>query len=190
MKTAIYARVSTTDQDCTQQLTALREYVATRGWTAAGEYVDQAVSGAKDRRPALDRLVQDARMRKVDCIVVWKLDRWGRSLIHLAASMDELRTMGVRFIAVTQGIDTDQTSATGKLLMNILASFAEFERELIKERTAAGVARARKEGKTIGRPRLVVDRQKVLDMRAAGMSLRAIAQQTGSSAASVLRILA
>src|SRR5215469_5843399 len=110
MRLALYARVSTQDQTCTLQLTSLREYAAARGWAVAGEYVDHAVSGTKDRRPAMDKLMADARARRVDAIAVWKLDRWGRSMAHFVSSVQELTSLGVRFLAVTQAIDTDQAN--------------------------------------------------------------------------------
>jgi DNA invertase Pin-like site-specific DNA recombinase len=187
-KVAIYARVSTTDQNCSQQLTALREYVAARGWTVQGEYVD-TLSGSKDNRPAMDRLLKAARKRAVDAIVVWKMDRWGRSMPHFIASIQELQNLGVRFIAITQNIDTDQGSPTSKLMLNLLAAFAEFERELIVERTLAGLARARKAGRIGGRPRVVVDRTKLEQMDEEGLTTREIGSELGISAASVSRLL-
>src|SRR5688572_860146 len=109
MRIAIYARVSTTDQDCAQQLRELREHAAARGWTIEGEYVDNGHSGAKDSRPAMNRLMAAARARRIDGILVWKIDRWGRSMPHFVASLQELQGLGVRFIAITQGIDTDES---------------------------------------------------------------------------------
>lgn len=184
MRTAIYARVSTSDQTCEQQLLALREYVIARGWTIQAEYVD-VMSGSKSTRPALDKLMDAARQRQVDAIVVWKIDRWGRSMAHFVSSVRELQSLGVRFIATTQGIDTDESSPAGRLMMNMLASFAEFERELIVERTKAGIARARKQGtrsgKAIGRPYLIMDRQRIADLRSEGRSFRQIAVELGVS---------
>jgi DNA invertase Pin-like site-specific DNA recombinase len=188
MRIAFYARVSTADQDCSQQLTALREYAAARGWEVAGEYVD-TISGTKDKRPAMDRLMADARRRAVDAIAVWKIDRWGRSLPHFVSSVQELASLGVRFIALTQGIDTDAANPTSRLLLNLLAAFAEFERELIVERTKAGLQRARSEGRIGGRPRLIVQRDKIREMAATGSSMRQIAAVLGISAASVCRVI-
>jgi putative DNA-invertase from lambdoid prophage Rac len=190
MKTAIYARVSTDDQNCEMQLTALREYVAARGWKLAGEHVDQGFSGAKTKRPALDKLLTAARQRKLDCIVVWKLDRFGRSLAHLTAMTGELASLGVRFIATTQGIDTDASNPTAKLLLNLMACFAEFERELIRERTVAGQARARAKGVHCGRPRLVYRKDKVLELVAAGASYRDVAAKLNLSLGTVQRCMA
>jgi DNA invertase Pin-like site-specific DNA recombinase len=167
----------------------LREYASARQWPIAGEYVD-TISGTKDRRPALARLMADARQRKVDAIAVWKIDRWGRSMPHFVASVKELDSLGVRFIAVTQGIDTDTSNPASRLLLNILAAMAEFERELIVERTKAGLQRARKAGRIGGRPRLVVNRDRVAAMKAEGRSVRDIGQKLGISASSVCRLLA
>jgi DNA invertase Pin-like site-specific DNA recombinase len=133
----------------------LRRYCEARGWHAA-EYVDAGISGAKDRRPALDRLMADARRRKIDVVICWKLDRFGRSLAHLIHTIQALSDAGVSFTSLGEGIDT--RSATGRLMQGILGSFAEFERERIRERIHAGIARARREGKRLGRrPHPVAD---------------------------------
>jgi putative DNA-invertase from lambdoid prophage Rac len=190
MKAAIYARVSTDDQDCEMQLTALREYVAARGWMIAGEFVDAGYSGKNTKRPALDKLLAAARQRKLDCIVVWKLDRFGRSLSHLTTMTGELASLGVRFIAMTQGIDTDASNPTAKLLLNLMACFAEFERELIRERVAAGIARAKAKGVHCGRKRNVDARYKVAELKAQGLSIRAIASKLDLSIGTVQRALA
>jgi DNA invertase Pin-like site-specific DNA recombinase len=150
MRTAIYARVSTTDQTCENQLIELRRYCASRGW-APQEFVDQGVSGAKESRPALDALLKDARRRRVDAVVVWRLDRLGRSLRHLILTLDELSALGVAFVSLGEGIDT--STPAGRLQLHILGAIAEFERERIRERILAGLARARKQGKRLGRPR-------------------------------------
>lgn len=189
MKIGIYARVSTTDQDCSQQISALREYAAARQWDIQGEYIDHGVSGAKDSRPAMNRLMDAARRRAIDTIVCWKIDRWGRSMPHFVASVQELRSLGVRFVAVTQGVDTDESNPASKLMVTLLAAFAEFERELIVERTLAGLQRARREGRIGGRPKLIVDRKKVQAMSKAGQTTREIGESLGISAASVHRIL-
>jgi DNA invertase Pin-like site-specific DNA recombinase len=148
MKAAIYARVSTLDQEPENQLAELRRYVEARGWTAV-EYVDRGVSGAKDRRPALDRLVADAKRRRLDVLVCWRLDRLGRNLKHLITLLDELQSLGVSFVSLAEGIDA--TTPAGKLQMHILGAIAEFERGRIVERVRAGLARARAEGKRLGR---------------------------------------
>ena len=150
-RAAIYARVSTLDQEPENQLAELRQYVTARGWTAV-EYVDRGVSGAKERRPALDRLIRDARRRRFDVLVCWRLDRLGRSLKHLVTLLDELAALGVAFVSLGEGIDC--TTPAGRLQLHILAALAEFERARIAERVTAGLARARRQGKILGRPRL------------------------------------
>jgi DNA invertase Pin-like site-specific DNA recombinase len=189
MRIGIYAPVSTTDQDCSQQLSELREYAAARHFDIQGEYVDHGVSGTKDSRPAMNRLMDAARRRAIDAIVCLKIDRWGRSMPGFVSSVQELRSLGVRFIAVTQGIDTDESNPTSKLLLNLLAAFAEFERELIVERTRAGLQRARREGRVGGRPKLVVSHTKIVRMAEDGATVREIGEELGVSAASVCRIL-
>lgn len=150
MKVAIYARVSTTDQNPENQLLELRRYVGARGWTAV-EYVDKGVSGAKDRRPALDQLVADARRHKVRGVVCWRLDRLGRNLRHLVLLLDDWQSRGIAFVTMSEGIDT--STPAGRLVAGVLASIAEFERARIQERIHAGLGRARAQGKRIGRPR-------------------------------------
>jgi putative DNA-invertase from lambdoid prophage Rac len=178
MRCAFYARVSTTDQNCETQLRELREYISRREWKVAGEYIDQGFSGAKASRPALDRLMADAAQRKFDCIVVYKIDRFGRSVLHLNQQLAALTSYGVRFIATSQSLDTDQSNPTSRLLLQILASVAEFEREMIRERTLSGIQAARAAGKIIGRPRRVFRRDEVVRLRDhAGLSWRAIGKQ-------------
>ena len=148
MRCAIYVRVSTLDQHPENQLAELRRYVAARGWTAV-EYIDHGVTGSKDSRPALDRLVKDARRRKFDVVVTWKLDRLGRNLKHLITLLDDLQALGVAFVSLGEGIDA--TTPAGKLQMHILGAIAEFERGRIVERVRAGLARAKAQGKRLGR---------------------------------------
>ncbi|HEY6343235.1 MAG TPA: recombinase family protein [Bryobacteraceae bacterium] len=179
MKTAIYARVSTTDQNCELQLRELREYVSRRGWESAVEFVDAGFSGAKASRPALDRLMTAAGRREFDCVLVWKIDRFGRSVLHLSQQLAALTSYGVRFIAVSQGLDTDASNPSSTLMLTILAGVAQFERELIRERTLAGVRAAKAAGKSLGRPRRIFRRDEVARMRAEGQSWRAIAKVVG-----------
>jgi putative DNA-invertase from lambdoid prophage Rac len=188
-KVAIYARVSTIDQNCEMQLTDLRTYAKARGWAVFGEYVDTGWSGAKASRPELDRLMKDARMRKVDCILVWKLDRWGRSVSNLLASLEELKGLGVRWISVTQNMDTDETNPAAKLLMHMLAAVAEFERSMIQERVKAGMKAAKHRGAKFGRPKAVFDRVKAREMRQSGASLRDIATAFGVGVGTVHRLI-
>jgi len=170
------------------QLRELREYAARRGWTITGEYVDKGWSGAKASRPQFDRLMRDARQRRFDSILVWKLDRWGRSLAHMVETVQELSALGVRFVAVTQNLDTDQSNPMSRLLLHIMGAFAEFERELIRERVLAGLTKAHREGRVGGRPRLVLNRHRVVEM-AGEMTTREIADELRVSAASVCRLL-
>lgn len=145
---AIYARVSTHDQTCENQLLELRRYVAARGWTAT-EYVDTGVSGSKDRRPALDELSAGVKRHQVDAVVTWKLDRLGRNLRHLVIFLDDLNARGIAFVTLGEGIDT--STPAGRLVAGVLGSIAEFERARIQERVRAGLARARAQGKRLGR---------------------------------------
>src|SRR5436853_1122981 len=149
MKAAIYARISTIDQEPVNQLQEIRRYVEARGWSAV-EYIDRGVSGAKDRRPALDQLLADARRRRFDVVVCWRLDRLGRSLKHLITLLEELQSLGIAFVSLAEGIDA--TTPAGKLQMHILGAIAEFERERIRERVLAGLQRARTQGRRLGRP--------------------------------------
>jgi putative DNA-invertase from lambdoid prophage Rac len=146
---ALYARVSTNDQHAENQLQELRAYAAARQWTITAEYVDQGVSGSTTSRPELDRMMQDARRRRFDAIVCWKLDRMGRSLAHLVTLLDEITSLGIGFISLGESIDL--STSAGRLQLHLLAAFAQFERERIKERIHLGLDRARKQGKKLGR---------------------------------------
>ena len=156
-RAAIYARVSTFDQTTENQIIELRRYARTRGWTA-GEYVDEGVSGSTDHRPALDTLLRDAKRRRFDVLVCWRLDRLGRNLKHLILFLEELQALGVDFVSLAEGIDA--TTPAGRLQMHILGAIAEFERARIAERVRLGLARVRASGQRLGRPRLeLTDRQ-------------------------------
>lgn len=186
MKTAIYARVSTTDQNCEMQIRELREYVARRGWKTSVEFIDSGFSGAKASRPALDKLMSAAARREFDCVLVYKIDRFGRSVLHLSQQLAALTSYGVRFIAVSQGIDTDASNPSSRLMLTILAGVAEFEREIIRERTLSGVRLAKASGKTLGRPMRVFRRDEVARLREEGLSWRAIAKQLGVPVSTVV----
>jgi DNA invertase Pin-like site-specific DNA recombinase len=192
MKTAIYARVSTSDQNNAIQIRELTEYVGRRHWEVAGVYQDQ-ISGAKVSRPGLDKLMADARQRRFDAVLVWKLDRFGRSLVHCVSGIQELASLGIRFIATSQGLDTDESNPASKLLVHILAAVAQFERELIRERVSAGMRSAKtrgtRSGKPIGRPRLVFNRGEVVRLRQDGVSLAKIALQMNIGVGTVARVL-
>ena len=174
-RAAIYARVSTLDQEPENQLQELRRYVKARGW-AATEFVDRGVSGAKDRRPALDRLVGDAKRRRFDVLVCWRLDRLGRNLRHLVTLLDDLQALGVAFVSLGEGIDC--TTPAGRLQLHILAALAEFERSRIAERVRAGIARVRANGTRLGRPKAVVPAAK----------LAAVAHLSAKQAAAQLQV--
>jgi putative DNA-invertase from lambdoid prophage Rac len=191
MRAAIYARVSTTDQNCGLQLAELREYILRRAW----ENLDTGWSGARASRPEFDRLMADAALRKFDVVLCWKLDRFGRSLLNCLSAMQELQAAGVRFIATSQNIETDESNPASRFLLHILMAAAEFERELIRERSLAGLKRYHREyqagkvgqetrsrsGKNlpIGRPKKVFNRQKVIELRREGLSYRQIADRLG-----------
>ncbi len=153
------------------QLVELREYAARRGWHVIGEYVDRA-SGIKESRPALNRLMTDARRRKFDMIAVWKIDRFGRSLKHLVNALAELEAVGVAFVSLRDNLDL--STPAGRLMFQIIAAMAEFERALIQERVRAGLRNARQRGKRLGRPRVVVDVAQIRSLRAVGASWRTI----------------
>jgi len=188
VRAAIYARVSTLDQEPENQLLELRRYVEARGWTAV-EYVDKGVSGAKDRRPALDLMLRDARRRKFDVLVCWRLDRLGRNLRHLILLLDELHAVGVGFVTLGEGIDT--TSPSGRLVLHVLGAIAEFERERLRERVLAGLQRARAQGRRLGRPKRELP-PAVAQFAQAGdsVSVREAAKRLGVSRSTAQRWLA
>ena len=174
MRVALYARVSTTNgQHPEMQLAELREYVAHRGWEVTGDYGDEGVSGSKESRPALNRLMTDAHRRRFDAVLVWKIDRFGRSLKHLVNALADFDTYGVAFISWRDNLDL--TTPTGRLMFQVVGAMAEFEKALIQERVRCGLKNARAQGKQLGRPRRVVDRDRILAMKAGGASLRDIA---------------
>jgi len=176
MRVAVYARVSTVEQSAENQLAELRRYVCARNWQPK-EYCDTGFSGAKDSRPALDQLVKDAKRRKFDVLVVWKMDRLGRSLKHLITLLDELQSLGIAFVSLGEGIDA--TTPAGKLQMHILAAISEFERGRIAERVKLGMVRARAQGKHLGRPRKAVTDGEIAAVT--GLPLRKAAAQLGVS---------
>jgi len=178
MKTALYARVSTLNgQDPEMQLRELREYAARRGWQVTDEYTDHGVSGSRDSRPELNRLMADACQRRFDAILVWKVDRFGRSLRHLVNSLAELGALGVAFVSLRDNLDLSTPS--GRLMFAVIGAMAEFERALIQERVRAGLGNARAKGKQLGRPQRIVHRESILQMKAEGLSIRQIAERIG-----------
>jgi DNA invertase Pin-like site-specific DNA recombinase len=181
---AIYARVSTADQHCEMQLTELREYAARTRWKAA-EYVEYASGKAGSKRPELERLMEAARLRKVDVVLVWKLDRFGRSVQEFLDRVVRLDQSGVRFIAGDAGDRHGQELAGGAVVDAHPGRVAEFEREIIKERSRAGIAEAKRQGKHCGRPRKVFRRDQAVLLRKGGMSWRKIASMLGVPQATI-----
>lgn len=176
MRAAIYARVSTTNgQSPEMQLRELREYCERRGWTTAGEYTDVGISGTKEKRPELDRLLADAHRRRFDAVIVWKFDRFARSVSHLIRALETFRALGIEFVSLSEQVDT--STPTGKMVFTVLGAVAELERSLIVERVKAGLRNARAKGKRLGRPPVYVNRSKVAALRAQGMGWKRIAAQ-------------
>ncbi|MBZ5532785.1 MAG: recombinase family protein [Acidobacteriia bacterium] len=188
-RVALYARVSTLNghQDPEMQLSELREYATRRGLSIHEEYVDEGVSGSKESRPALNRLMTDAQKCRFDAILVWKIDRFGRSLKHLVNSLADLSAYGVTFISLRDNLDLSTPS--GRLMFQIIGAMAEFERALIQERVRAGLRNAKAKGKRIGRPRQVVESSEVLKLRAEGLSWRAISERLRLGLGTVYRAI-
>src|SRR5690242_13261863 len=156
------------------QLNEVRAYCERRQWVVAGEYVDTGISGSKEHRPQLDRLLTACRKRQVDAVVVYRYDRFARSLRQLVNALEEFRSLGIDFISLHEGVDT--STPNGRLVFGIFASIAEFERELIRDRVKSGIAAARSKGKRLGRPRVFVDGNRIAALRSEGLSWEAIAQ--------------
>ncbi len=187
MRAALYLRVSTTDQDPESQGREVRQFVAARGWEVTGTYQDVGVSGARVRRPGLDRLLTDAWRGQFESVVAWDLSRIARGVLHALQLLRDFQQAGVRLIFVRQPFDTG--GAVGQAVYTMLALFAEFERSLLIDRVRAGMARARAEGKPIGRPPRVVDFIELRRLRAQGLSLRQIARRTGIPCSTVAKRL-
>jgi DNA invertase Pin-like site-specific DNA recombinase len=168
------------------QTRELREYCERRGLEIVGEYVDAGISGAKERRPQLDRLMTDCGHRRFDAVLVYRYDRFARSLRHLVNALEEFRALGIEFISLHEGVDT--STPNGRLVFGIFASIAEFERELIRDRVKSGIAAARSKGKKLGRPRVVVDGAQIARLRASGASWPSIARQLGVSVGTVFQV--
>jgi DNA invertase Pin-like site-specific DNA recombinase len=159
------------------QIRDLRAYCAARGFDLVREYVDVGQSGAKDSRPELNKLMDEARKRQFDAIVVWRFDRFARSTKHLLLALEEFRSLGIQFISYQENIDT--SSALGQALFTIVSAVAQLERDLIRERVTAGIRNAQANGKKLGRPKSGVDRERILELKAQGHSLRQIAANLG-----------
>jgi len=182
MRVALYLRVSTNEQSTDMQRGDLETMCHRRGWMICELYEDH-ISGSKDSRPGLDALMAAARKNKFDAVLVWRFDRFARSLTHLLSALEIFRTHGIDFISYTEQIDT--TSPAGKLLFSLLGAIAEFERSLIRDRVKAGVARAKENGIRFGRPRKGFDVPRALEMSKAGVSIREIAKSLGVSRTTV-----
>jgi len=187
MIAAIYARVSTFDQDNSMQVRELTDYATIRGWKVV-VYQDQ-MSGGKNDRPGLNDLLDAARRRLIDVVLVWKLDRFGRSTTDLLNNIRELEALGVRFLAVTQGLDTDQSNPVSRFLLTILGAVAELEREMICERVRAGQKRAKEKGVKFGRPERIFNRERAKELAAAGVSFRDIAKRLEVGRGTIQRLL-
>jgi DNA invertase Pin-like site-specific DNA recombinase len=184
MRVALYGRVSTlSGQNPEMQLTELREYACRRGWEIFGEYVDLGISGAQESRPELNRLMTDVHQRKIDAVLVWKIDRFGRSLKHLVNSLADLSAYRVAFVSLRDNLDLSTPS--GRLMFQIIGAMAEFERSLIQERVRAGLRNAKLKGKTLGRPRRIVSADEMARLREQGASFREIARAVGASPGTV-----
>jgi len=185
VRAAIYARVSTLNggQDPTLQTRELKEYCQRRGWQVFDCYVDNGFSGKKDSRPQLNRMMQDAHERRFDVVVVWRFDRFARSVSHLLRALENFNALGIQFVSLSEQVDT--STPTGKMVFTVLGAVAELERNLIVERVRAGLRHARAKGKRLGRPRKSIDAAEVRSLRAAGESWRTIARKTGVSVGTV-----
>lgn len=176
---ALYARISTKQhgQNTETQLIPLREYANSRGLSVYSEYVDAGISGSKDSRPQLDRMMKDAQSRKFDAVLVARFDRFARSTRHLVVALEEFKALGIHFISLNESIDT--STPMGKMIFTVISAVAELERSIIQERIMAGLARARKQKKQLGRPRRVFDRHKAIALHREGKSIRDIASALG-----------
>lgn len=191
MRVALYARVSTKQhgQDVETQLQALRPWAKSRKWKVSGEYADRGWSGAKERRPELDRLMADAKAKKFDAVLVVRFDRFARSVKHLIAALDDFKSWGVDFVSLSESIDT--STPMGKMVFTVLGAVAELERALIRERVQMGVDRARREGKRLGRPRKRVDAEEIArQVRSGKTTIKAIARESGIARSTVRAIAA
>ncbi len=188
IRVALYARVSTINhgQDVSMQTRELREYCERRGWTVTGEYVDTGISGAKDRRPELDRLMSDAHKRRFDVIAVWKFDRFARSVSHLLRALETFRALGIEFVSLSESLDT--ATPAGRMVFTVLGAVAELERSLIAERVRAGLRNAKAKGKRLGRPRSVVDASRVAALRSQGLGWKKIATELGVGVGTLYRL--
>lgn len=187
MHVALYARVSTDGQDPELQLTALRAHAANRGWTIAGEFIDQGYSGAKEKRPDLDRLMRAAWAGTVQVVLVWRFDRFARSVKHLIKALEEFRSLKVHFISLQEQFDT--ATPIGQAMFTIIGTMAQLERDIIRERVKAGLAIAKARGRRLGRPVKRVNQHELTELKTSGLSLHEMARQLHCSRSTVRRRL-
>jgi len=186
-RVALYARVSTTDQSTDSQLLDLRRYVSERSWDFFKEYVDEGISGTKDSRPALNELMNNAKKRRFDVVLVWRFDRFARSTRHLINALEEFKNLGIDFVSYQENIDT--SSPLGSAIFTIISAVAQLERDIIAERVKAGLRRAKENGKKLGRPRTEVSKWEIYRLHSHGLSLRQIATQLNISKSTVAKYL-
>jgi len=185
---ALYCRVSTSDQSTDSQLLDLRRYVSERGWTTFNEYCDNGISGTKDSRPALNELMNDAKKRRFDVVLVWRFDRFARSTRHLINALEEFKNLKIDFVSYQENIDT--SSPLGSAIFTIISAVAQLERDIIAERVKAGLRNAVEAGKQLGRPRgTSLDVEAIHRLKGEGLSIREIAKQVGTSKTTVSRLL-
>ncbi len=187
MNVALYARVSTEGQDPEVQLAALRAHAAQRGWKVVEEYVDKGFSGAKERRPALDRLMKDAWAGKFQAVIVWRFDRFARSVKHLISALEGFRALKAEFISLQEQLDT--STPIGQAMFTIIGAMAQLERDIIRERVKAGLERARARGVRLGRPAAQAEPEEILKLRGQGVSIGEIARRLRASRSTVRRRL-
>jgi DNA invertase Pin-like site-specific DNA recombinase len=188
MRAAIYARVSTANngQSPEMQLREIGEYCERRGWAVAGEYVDVGISGTKEKRPELDRLMAEAHRRRFDVVIVWKFDRFARSVSHLLRALETFNALGIAFVSLSESLDT--STPAGKMVFTVLGAVAELERSLIAERVKAGLRNARAKGKRLGRPKVVLDASRITALRSRGFGWKKISKELGLGVGTVRRI--
>ncbi len=186
-RVAIYVRVSTKDQSVDMQLNDLERYSKERGFNVFKMYKDNGVSGTKETRPALSELMNDARKRKFDIVLVWRFDRFARSTRHLVTALYEFRNLGIDFISYQENIDT--SSPLGEAIFTIISAMSKLERDIIAERVKGGLRKARANGKRLGRPKSDVDTNKVIECRKQNKSIRQIAKELNLSKGAVQRTL-
>jgi len=182
-RAGIYVRCSTSDQDTSMQERALGDYAARRGWEIEAVYKDEGISGARPSRPGLSKLFSDCKRGKIDVVLVWKFDRFARSLTQLLQALMLFKALGISFVSSTEEIDTDTPS--GEFVFQVMGAVAQFERDLIRERVKSGLVHARRKGKRLGRPPLKIfssaEKEEIKAMRSGGTSVRHLAIQYGTT---------